>query len=99
VAAAIFNKFLDLHFLAERLSHAPTFSLIGSEKIRDRGTADHARRDRNWSLTSLRQRLVKTGGRLVKHPALLAAAGGGHLTRTQFAAMLRRIALLPLPAS
>jgi hypothetical protein len=25
------------------------------------------RRTRNWSLTSLQQRLVKTGGRLVKH--------------------------------
>jgi hypothetical protein len=23
----------------------------------------------NWSLTSLRQRLVKTGGRLIRHPA------------------------------
>jgi hypothetical protein len=53
----------------------------------------------NWSLTSLRRRLVKTGGRPVK-PAqyywLLLAEG--HLTRTRFAAMLRRIALLPLPA-
>ena len=30
-----------------------------------------------WSLTSLQQRLVKTGGRLVKHcPVLLAPAGG-----------------------
>jgi Transposase DDE domain group 1 len=30
----------------------------------------------NWSLTSLQQRLVKTGGRLVKHAVLLAAPGG-----------------------
>jgi hypothetical protein len=31
----------------------------------------------HWSLTSLQQRLVKTGGRLVKHaPVLLAAPGG-----------------------
>jgi hypothetical protein len=29
-----------------------------------------------WSLTSLQQRLVKTGGRLVKHARLLAASGG-----------------------
>ena len=54
----------------------------------------------DWSLTSLQQRLVKTGGRLVKHARyywmLLAE---GHLTRTRFAAMLRRIALLPLPSS
>jgi hypothetical protein len=31
----------------------------------------------SWSLTSLQQRLVKTGGRLIKHaPLLLVAAGG-----------------------
>jgi hypothetical protein len=54
----------------------------------------------NWSLTSLQQRLVKTGGRLVKHARyywLLLAEG--HLTRGRFAAMLRRITLLPFPAS
>ena len=53
-----------------------------------------------WSLTSLQQRLVKTGGRLVKHARyywLMLAEG--HLTRARFAAMLRRIALLPLPAN
>jgi hypothetical protein len=55
---------------------------------------------RDWSLTSLQQRLIKSGGRLVKHARyrwLLLAEG--HLTRERFAAMLRRIALLPLPAS
>ena len=54
----------------------------------------------DWSLTSLQQRLVKTGGRLAKHARyyrLLPAER--HLTRTRFAAMLRRIALLPLPAN
>jgi Transposase DDE domain group 1 len=53
----------------------------------------------NWSLTSLQQRLVKTGGRLVKHARyywLLLAEG--HLTRRVFAAILRRIWSLPLPA-
>ena len=30
----------------------------------------------NWSLTSLQQRLVKTGGRLVKHGAILLAFAG-----------------------
>ncbi len=53
----------------------------------------------NWSLTSLQQRLVKTGGRLVKHARyywLLLAEG--HLTRPLFASMARRIELLPLPA-
>src|ERR1700730_3113774 len=52
-----------------------------------------------WSLTSLQQRLVKTGGRLIKHARyywLLLAEG--HLTRRLFAGMLRKIAALPLPA-
>jgi hypothetical protein len=52
----------------------------------------------HWSLTSLQQRLVKTGGRLVKHARyywLLLAEG--HLTRRVFAAILRRIWALPLP--
>ena len=52
-----------------------------------------------WSLTSLQQRLVKTGGRLVKHARyywLLLAES--HLTRRLFASMVRRIAGLPVPA-
>jgi len=52
----------------------------------------------NWSLTSLRQRLVKTGGRLVKHARyywLLLAES--HLARRLFGAMVRRIAVLPVP--
>jgi hypothetical protein len=52
-----------------------------------------------WSLTSLQQRLVKTGGRLIKHARyywLLLAEG--HLTRRLFGAMLRRIEALPAPA-
>ena len=53
----------------------------------------------NWSLTSLQQRLVKTGGRLVKHARyywLLLAEG--HLTRPLFGAMVRRIEALTLTA-
>ena len=61
--------------------------------------AGAAPEDEGWSLTSLQQRLVKTGGRLVKHARyywlLLAET---HLTPRPFGAMLRRIALLPLPA-
>ena len=56
------------------------------------------RRIEKWSLTSLQQRLVKTGGRLVKHARyywLLLAEG--HLNRRRFGAMLGRIALLPVP--
>jgi len=55
------------------------------------------RRIENWSLASLQQRLVKTGGRLVQHARyywLLLAEG--HLNRRRFGAMLGRIALLPL---
>jgi hypothetical protein len=53
----------------------------------------------NWSLTSVQRRLVKTGGRLVKHARyywLLLAES--HLTRRLFGAMVRRIAALPVPA-
>ena len=51
----------------------------------------------NWSLTSLQQRLVKTGGRLVKHARyywLLLAES--HLTRRRFGVMLGRIAMKTL---
>jgi len=47
----------------------------------------------------LQQRLVKTGGRLVKHARyywLLLAES--HLTKRLFGSMLRRIAGLSLPA-
>jgi hypothetical protein len=57
------------------------------------------RRIDHWSLTRLQQRLVKTGGRFVKHARydwLLLAEG--HLTRRLFWAMARRIAALPVPA-
>ena len=51
-----------------------------------------------WSLTSLQQRLVKTGGRLLKHARyywLLLAES--HLTRRLFGAMVRRMAALTIP--
>ena len=57
------------------------------------------RRVVTWSLTSLQQRLVKTGGRLIKHARyywLLLAES--HLTRRLFAGMLAKIAMLPSPA-
>jgi len=55
-------------------------------------------RIKTWSLTSLQQRLMKTGGRLVKHARyywLLLAEG--HLNRRLFGDMLRRIWALPVP--
>ncbi len=52
-----------------------------------------------WSLTSLQQRLVKTGGRLVKHARYYwLFLAESHLTRRLFASMLRRIDGLPLPS-
>jgi hypothetical protein len=52
-----------------------------------------------WSLTSLQQRLVKTGGRLIQHARyyrLLLAEG--HLSWRLCAGMLRKIAAPPSPA-
>jgi Transposase DDE domain group 1 len=57
------------------------------------------RRIASWSVTSLQPRLVKTGGRLVKHARyywLLLAEG--HLHRRLFGDMLRRIWALPVLA-
>ena len=56
------------------------------------------RRIEKWSLTSLQQRLVRTGGRLITHARyywLLLAEG--HLNRRLFGHMLHRIWALPLP--
>jgi hypothetical protein len=56
------------------------------------------KRIETWSLTCLQQRLVKTGGRLIKHARyywLLLAEN--HLTRRLFGSMLHRIAALPSP--
>jgi hypothetical protein len=53
----------------------------------------------NWTLTICQRRLVKTGGRLIKHAQyywLLPAEG--HLTRRLFGSMVRRITSLALPA-
>jgi len=71
---------------AERLAADPTFRRLVLPKGID-----------SWSLTSLQQRLVKTGGRLVKHARyywLLLAES--HLTRQLFGTMLRRIWALPV---
>jgi hypothetical protein len=52
----------------------------------------------NWSLTSLQQRLVKTGGRLVKHARYYwLMLADSHLTKRLFAGMVRRMEALPLP--
>ncbi len=56
------------------------------------------RRMSHWSLMSLQQRPVKTGGRLVRHARyywLLLAES--RLTRRLFGSMVRRIEALPVP--
>jgi len=61
--------------------------------------AGAAEGNRTWSLTSLQQRLMKTGRRLIKHARyywLLLAES--HLTWRLFESMLRRMEALPLPA-
>jgi hypothetical protein len=53
----------------------------------------------SWSLTSLQQRLMKTGARLVKHARyywLMLAEG--HLTRRLFGAIVQRLTTLSVPA-
>jgi hypothetical protein len=52
----------------------------------------------NWSLTSLQQRVVKMGGRLVKHARHYRLdLAEGNLNRRRFGAMLGRITFLPVP--
>ena len=52
-----------------------------------------------WLLTSVQQRPVKTGGRLVKHARYYwLRLAESHLTRRLLGAMLRRVWALPIPA-
>ena len=51
-----------------------------------------------YNLGNLGRRLVKTGGRLVKHARYYwLFLAGSHLTRRLFASMLQRIWALPVP--
>ena len=53
----------------------------------------------NWSLTSLQQRLVKTGGKLVKHGRYYwLLLEESHLTRRLFGAMVQRMVALTIRA-
>ena len=46
----------------------------------------------DWSLTSLQQRLLKTGGRLIRHPRyFILQLAESHLTPTLFRQILARI--------
>jgi hypothetical protein len=78
------NNLLALHHLGDCLA----------ETAHRSGRPSH----KPVALTSLQQRLVKTGGRLVKHARyywLLLAES--HLTRCRFGTMLQRIWALPVP--
>ena len=57
------------------------------------------KRIKKWSLTGLQQRLVKTGGRMIKHARYLwLLLAGSYLTPRLSASMVQRIATLPGPA-
>jgi len=52
----------------------------------------------NWSLTSLQQRLAKTGSRPIKHAQYVRLSlSEGYLTRRLFGATVRRMEALPAP--
>ena len=73
---------------SNRLQSGESVATVGTPKRID-----------NWTLTSLQQRLVKTGGRLVKHARyywLILAEN--HLTRRLFGAMLQRMVALAIRA-
>ena len=85
--------------LADLLRQSAYNRLAMYEDVNDAQRLCRDPRIGNCSLTSLQQRLVKTGGRLVKHAryyGLLLAES--HLTRRLFASMLGRIDGLSLPA-
>jgi len=74
---------------------------MGCDSLRDPvpGGLDPGEESDRRQGSSLQERLVKTGGRLVKHARyywLLLA--GGHLTRRMFGAMLQRMAALTIRA-
>jgi hypothetical protein len=102
-----FNGSLKVDFQGSRVTSDGGLILVrelderlGFSELTDQHLTDSRGRTPSCpSLTSLQQRLVKTGGRLIKHARyywLLLAES--HLTRRLFGSMLRRIAALPLPA-
>ena len=78
-------------FLGQRSRRSRLWGMpLAGEPVSGRAVVSHP---------SLQQRLVKTGGRLVKHARyywLLLAES--HLTRRLFESRVRRIELLPWPA-
>jgi hypothetical protein len=86
------------HFLCESTKASNQFTKRPVKGNLRRWLALSKRID-TWSLTSLQQRLIRTGGRLMKHARyywLLLAEG--HLTRRLFGAIVRRLEALSVPA-
>ena len=51
----------------------------------------------NWSLANLQQRLVKTGGRMLKHARYCWPLLAERRLMRRFGEILDRLALLPIP--
>jgi len=95
-----FNASLEVDFEGSRVTSDGGLVLVREldEQIGFGELIEQHLRIGKRSLTSLQQRLVKTGGRLVRHARyywLLLAEG--HLSRRLFGGMLRMTAALPLP--
>jgi hypothetical protein len=89
---------------AERLSQDPTFRLMGSERIWERGAALTSRLQ-SFETELLTQEENLSGLAAINRELIARAEGidspqraEGHLTRQLFGNMVRRIAVLSLPA-
>ena len=84
--------------LEKRLGMSALIAQHLTETRRGRNSPFPQRID-HWSLTSVQQRLVKTGGRVVKHARYYWRwLAEGYLTRRLCGAMAQRIAALAVPA-
>ncbi len=83
---------------------SPVVESVASDAVRDRAFARLCARRKafpaqcdiwsfqDWSLTSLQQRLLKTGGRLIRHARYFSLQlAESYLTRSLFRQILQRI--------
>ena len=82
---------------AERLSQDPTFRLIGSEKIWERGAALTSACSRSKT-ELLTQEKNLSGPAAINRENYWLLLAEGHLNRRLFGSMVQRIGALPLPA-
>ncbi len=67
--------------------HPPFFTIISHQPL-----ANGSEHIQNWSLTSLQQRLFKTGGRLIRHARyFVLQLAESYLTRPLFRQIVARI--------